>query len=649
MTASDKPVSQPVSAPRDRWFRKPAVRDFALAVLAFGAVLAAFVGLEFVEWIFDTTRRYEALEPDEWIAAVLALALAAAWYSYRRWRESARVSVQLADTVETLRATTEELVRAKNATEQANEAKSNFLATMSHEIRTPLNVVIPISELLLETRLDETQKVYAQTVRDSGNALLTILNDILDIAKIETGQIELERRTIDLTSLIEGVADLYRVSAASKSLELSVFVDPHVMRPVIGDRNRLRQILVNMVGNATKFTEVGGVSIEVTAEEQETEGDLLIRFEITDTGIGIAEQNQASVFETFSQADTSATRRYGGTGLGLAICQKFVAAMGGEIGVRSTPGGGSKFWFTAHFEFAAEAAGATVPPNTDLGAVRALVVDDLELNRMVLEKQIVAFGAQASTADGGTAALDALRKAADRGAPYHVVFLDHMMPDMDGLAVAAELRDDPALSATPLVLTSSGLLPESDVRAEFPNFWAYLNKPLGTAAVKECLTEIGQAASGRRAGTDLTEEGTADPGPLQILVAEDQAVNQQIAVALLERLGHSVDIVGDGLGAVSAAESGACDVILMDINMPRMDGLEAIKVIKGLEGPAADIPIIALTADAMPSDREKYLGLGFDDYISKPIVSDDLQRAIARSFGRREPRMGGGPVAVGKR
>ena len=609
---------------------RPVYRDMVVAVLAFVALVFILAHVEFVEWLFAATRQFEHLELDEWIAALPALAVALAWYSYRRLRETRLLTDELGRTVESLRMTSEQLAAAKDAAERADAAKSEFLATMSHEIRTPLNGVIPVTELLLQTDLSDEQRAYANTVHQSGTALLEIINDILDLSRLEAGRVELETAPLAPAGIVESIATLFRTEAMGKGLEVSVYVDPGVPRTLIGDGTKLRQILLNLVGNAVKFTDAGGVTIALTLEAR-SDGFATARFEVADTGIGIADEHRATVFEKFSQAEASMTRRYGGTGLGLAICKSLVEVLGGRIGVESALGEGSRFWFTARLALEQGMEDEEAAPEADIADMRVLIVDGSAMSQQSLAKQLGAWGAAVATAHDGPSALAALRDAADRGAPFQAAVVEHDPPRSDGLALAAEMRDDPLLAATRLVLATQGPLPDGTATGDLPAVEACLQKPIAPSALGSSLGPI--AASGSRTPAE-SETGHAQPGAtglpaLEILVAEDNRSNRDLLVRILSRLGHASDVVGNGRDAVSAVERRPYDLVLMDVRMPVMSGIQALQAIRAMPGPVSELPIVAITADAMPGDREKHLALGFTESISKPIDRKRLDRVLA--------------------
>ena len=602
----------------------------------FGKITHAAVVKKYWEWMLA-------------IAILFAAVLGAAIFILRLNRNIRKTKVELQLEVHERKRAEEEALEAKKMAEAANEAKSGFLANMSHEIRTPMNAIIGMTELALDTKITDEQQEYLETVRTSGDTLLTLINDILDFSKIESKKLDFDLVDFKLTDTIGDTLKTLSVRADEKGLELAYDIPPDMLEEtLIGDPGRLRQILVNLVGNAIKFTEQGEVVVRVE-KESEAEDKVLLHFNVSDTGIGIPQDKQRAVFEPFVQADSSTTRKYGGSGLGLAISVHLAEMMGGRMWVESQEGKGSIFHFTA--DFGRQSKPSTVPEpgaSVDVNDLPVLVVDDNSTNRRILHELLINWHMKPTDADSGPMALAAIEQAKEQGdEPFSLILLDALMPEMDGFAFAEEIAKRQG-EVVPIImmLTSAGKRGDA-AHCRDLGIAAYLTKPIKSSelfdVIMHTISILNQGKHGAPLITrhylreSLASQTIESKRKLHILVAEDNVVNQRLIVRVLEKQGHTVMVAGNGKEAFDALKKETFDLVLMDLQMPEMDGLQATRSIREMEEKTGGhIPIIALTAHAMKGDRERCIEAGMDDYISKPIQTQELFGAIGRVIMSKE-------------
>jgi two-component system sensor histidine kinase/response regulator len=537
----------------------------------------------------------------------------------------------LAFATRALRAQKADLEVERDRDRAGERAKAEFLANMSHEVRTPLNGVLGMAGLILDTPLNDEQRQYADTIVQSGEALLTVLNDVLDFSKIEAGKLEIERHEFGVVSMLDGAVELFAQQAHAKNLDIPTFSDTRIPGRLVGDDGRVRQVMLNLISNAIKFTTKGGVAVEASVNmTQQADGRIVLRFEVADTGIGIPDDKLDSIFGQFEQVDGSTTRRYGGTGLGLAISKRLVELMGGEIGVEQRPEGGSLFWFTVPFDEGRSRHDWSEDIAGFVKGCRILIVDDNAVNRLVFEKQLAALGAEVTTAVSAESAMRRIAQAGGDTLPYDVMIIDHMMPGTDGLDLAQIIRAMPGGDAVKLVLSSSSGMFNSHSAARKHGFDAALPKPLRPGALIRCIHGMTDGARERAPERPTVPVLAVTEKHVRILAAEDNRANQQLITAILRTGGYQVDVAANGIEAVEALHNLPYDLVLMDIQMPEMDGYEATRKIRETGGVNADIPIIGTSAHAMSGDRDRALAAGMNDYLTKPIEREQLFEAIAR-------------------
>ncbi|MFC1883778.1 response regulator [Thermodesulfobacteriota bacterium] len=533
----------------------------------------------------------------------------------------------------------EEIKERKNAENEAralSRVKGEFLANISHEIRTPLNGILGMTEILLGTEFNAVQRNYLEIVRKAGKSLLAIVSDVLDFSKIEEGRFDIEMIDFDLRTTLDDLNDFLKINASDKGLKYNCSIDANVYSRLRGDPGRLRQILMNLVGNAIKFTTKGEVSLQVSLI-REDEKSVILRFRVKDTGIGIEKDKLESLFEPFTQADSSTTRKYGGTGLGLSISKRLCELMGGEIGVESSLGEGSLFWFTSAFEKQLSDVKPELEFTEDIRGKRILVVDDNKVNRMVLEKQISTWGSYYKEASSAQSALSKMEKVASSGENFDIVLVDLQMPGMDGVEFAKVVRERTKIKDIPLILlTSLGERGDAGLYEE-AGFDAYLIKPVDMNLLFDCIRAIlprEKKKSGSMPLSIITRHKIAENRKygIRILLAEDNRANREVITLFIKKMGYRVDLVANGLEALEAVKKKSYDVVLMDINMPEMDGFTAAKEIRNLDPDKSDVPIVAMTGYEMEDERERFMEAGIYEHLLKPFNWDELSEVLHKVF-----------------
>jgi two-component system sensor histidine kinase/response regulator len=569
------------------------------------------------------------------IALFSLLLAAAAFAAIRIWpvralRKTVELLVQERVHTEAMGREQEAPRRAMQAAEEATQKKSQFLANMSHEIRTPMNAVLGLSHLLLKTSLTPRQRDFLQKIEASGNHLMGILNDILDFSKVEAGKMDLEHAEFDLASVLDNVTNIVSEKCSSKGLELVIDVAPDVPLRIVGDSLRIGQVLLNLAGNAVKFTSHGEIVVAVRVDEADADGHLL-RFSVRDSGIGMTEEQCKGLFESFHQADTSTTRRYGGTGLGLAIARKLANLMGGDVGVTSAPAQGSTFWFTTRVRVAVSASEPV--PTAELSGRRALVVDDNDVARTVITGMLQGMSLEVTAASSGKNAIAAVQRAAEAGRPFDVIYVDWKMPGMDGVETARQIRSLNLATSPCLVMVTAFDRDELLRECTAEPAMDVLVKPVSSASLRDAtqraLTQLGHAPASIAIGMNLGNAGLADIAGAHVLLVEDNDINQLVASEILAEAGLVVDVAEHGVQALRMVQERDYDIILMDMQMPVMDGIEATTRMREMRKLDA-VPIIAMTANAMERDRQRCLDAGMNDFVSKPFEPAQLWEVLVR-------------------